>query len=71
MEDITDANYKPAKRVKKKKKNLGEYRDLYVLSDALLLAHVFSNFQNIYLKIYELDRSRLFFSPRISMASSL
>ena len=70
MEDITDADYKPAKRVKKKK-NLGEYRDLYVLSDALLLAHVFSNFQNICLKIYELDRSRLFLSPRISMVSSL
>ena len=70
MEDITDADYKLAKRVKKKK-NLDEYHDLYVVSDALLLAHVLSNFQNIYLKIYELDRSRLFFSPRISMASSL
>ena len=35
-------------------KNLGEYHDLYVLSDTLLLANVFENFQNRCLEIYEL-----------------
>ena len=36
-------------------KNRGEYRDLYVQSDTLLLADVFENFRNKCLEIYELD----------------
>ena len=36
-------------------KNLGEYHDLYVQSDALLLANVFENFRNKCLEVYELD----------------
>ena len=35
-------------------KNLGEYHDLYVQSDTLLLTDVFENFQNSCLQIYEL-----------------
>ena len=48
MEDITDADYAHAKRVSKdfKIKNLGEYHDLYVQSNILLLADVFDNFKN-------------------------
>ena len=53
MEDITDADYMYAKRVCKdfEIKNLGEYHDLYVQSDILLLAE---NFENMCLKICEL-----------------
>ena len=42
MEDITDVDYRHAKRVFKyfSKKNLGNYHDLYVQSDTLLLADV-------------------------------
>ena len=36
-------------------KNLGEYHDLYVQSDTLLLSNIFENFGNICLKIYEID----------------
>ena len=36
-------------------KKLDEHRDLYVQSDALLLANVFNNFQNLCLKVYCLD----------------
>ena len=47
IEDITD--YVHAKRVYKdfKTKKLGEYHDLYILSDKLLLADVFENLQNM------------------------
>ena len=34
---------------------MGEYHDLYVQSDTLLLAHVFENFRDMCLKEYELD----------------
>ena len=57
MEDITDADYMHAKGVSKdfEIKNLGEYQDLYVQSDTLLLADVFETFRNMCLKIYKLD----------------
>ena len=63
MEDITDADYAHAKRVCKKfvkkfVKNLEEYHNLYVQSHTLLLADVFENFQNMCLKIYELDPAK-------------
>ena len=61
MEDITDADYVHTKRVCKdfEIKNLGEYHDLYVQSNTLLLADVFENFRNMCLKIYELDPAKL------------
>ena len=60
MEDITDAVYAHAKRVCKdfEIKHLGEYHDLYVQSDTLLLADVFKNFRNRCLKIYKLDPAK-------------
>ena len=46
MDDITDAYYAHTKIVCKdfKIKNLGEYHDLYVQSDSLLLADIFEKF---------------------------
>ena len=53
MEDITDADYTHAKRVCKnfEMKNLGEYHDLFVQMDTLLLTDVFENFQNMFQNI--------------------
>ena len=44
--DTTDADYIHAKRVRQdfKIKNLGEYHNLYLKSDTLLLTNVFKNF---------------------------
>ena len=57
MADITGADYTHAKRVRKYFgiNNLGEYHDLYVQRDTLLLPDAFDNLRNICLKIYELD----------------
>ena len=62
MGDITDTDYTYAKRAcnDSETKNLGEYQDLYVLSDTLLLAVVFSNFRNMYLEVFGLDPAHIF-----------
>ena len=54
MEDIDDRH---GNNVFKgfKLNNLGDYHDLYVQSDTLLLADVFENFRDMCLKEYELD----------------
>ena len=44
-------------------KNLGEYHNLYVQSDTLLLADVSETFQNKYIEIYELDPACLLSAP--------
>ena len=60
MEDIANADYAHAKIVCKdfEIKNLGEYHYLYAQSDTLLLADIFSNFRNMWLKIYKLDLAK-------------
>ena len=48
MEDNTDADYTYLERVNKDfVKKLGEYHDLYVQNDALLLSDLFGNFQKL------------------------
>ena len=68
MQDITDADFAHAKRVCKdfKIKNLGEYHDLYVQSNTLLLADVFENFRNMCLEIYELDPAKFLSAPGLT-----
>ena len=57
MENITDIDYRHSMRVFKefKMNNLGDYHDLYVQSNTLLLADIFENFRNMSLKTYGLD----------------
>ena len=67
MEDITDVDYRQAKRVLKyfNNKNLGEYLDLY-LDDTLLFADVFENFRNKCMEIFELDPAHFLYAPRLA-----
>ena len=68
MEDITDVDYAHAERVCKnfKIKKIGEYYDLYVQSDTLLLADVLENFRNRCLKIYKLDHVKFLSAPGLA-----
>ena len=65
MKEITDVDYRHAKRVFKdfNNKNIGDYRDLHVQSETFLLADVFENFRNMCLKIYELDPAHFLPAP--------
>ena len=57
LEDISDEDYAHAQKVWGvfKINNLGEYHDLYVQSDTLLLADVYENFRNMCLEKYQPD----------------
>ena len=68
MEDISDIDYRHANNVFKgfKKENLGDYHDLYVQSDTLLLADVFNNFRDMFIKEYELDPAQFLSLPRLA-----
>ena len=65
MEDINDIDYRHANNVFKgfKLENLGDYHNLYVQSDTLLLADVFNNFRDMCIKEYELDTGHFLSLP--------
>ena len=73
MENIADADHKHVKRVWKdiKIKNLGEYHNLYVKRNTLLLVDVFESIPRKCIEIYELDSTIFFISSRIGMTSML
>ena len=73
VEDITNADYAFAKRVCQEFeiKNLGEYHDLYVQSNTLLLAVIFENFQNISFEIYEVDPTPFLSTTRLVLQAAL
>ena len=52
-------------------KNRGEYHDLYVQSDTLLLADLFENFRNMCLEIYELDPTYFVSAPGLERQACL
>ena len=73
MEDITDADCVHAKGILKDFEitNLGEYHDLYVQIDTLLLPDVFENCRNMCLKIYELDPANFLSVPGLVWQAAL
>ena len=73
IENIDDIDYRHGNNVFKrfKLKNLGEYHDLYVQSDTLLLADVFENFRNKCLEVYELDPAHFLSLPGLAWQACL
>lgn len=70
---ISNENYEHALKVWEifNLKNLGEYHDLYVLSDTLLLADIFQNFRKLSLNFYKLDPCHFYTSPGLAWQASL
>ena len=68
LEHISDKDYLHAQKVRhaSKIKNLGEYHDLYVQSDTLLLADVFEKFRNTCIEIFELDPAHFLSAPGLA-----
>ena len=78
MEDITDVDHRHAKRVFNEvafkilnNKNLGNYYDLYVQSDTLLLADVFENVRNMSIEVYQLDLAHFSSAPGLAWQACL
>ena len=51
--------------------NMGEYHDLYLKNDLLLLADVFESFRKTCLQYYKLDPCHYFTSPGLSWSAML
>ena len=51
--------------------NLGEYHDLYVQSNTLLLSDISENFRNMSLNIYEIDPTYFVSAPGLAWQTSL
>ena len=68
MEDIDNIDHRHGNNVfnKFKLNNLGDYHDLYVQSDTLLLAYVFENVRDMCLKEYELDPAHFVSLPGLA-----
>ena len=73
IEDIDDIDYRHGNNVFKgfKLDNLGDYLDLYVKSDTLLLADVFENFRDMCIKAYELDPAHFLSLPGLAWQTCL
>ena len=73
MEGITDDDYRHAKKVFKSlnNKNIGDYHDLYVQNDAILLSDLFENFRKKCIEIYELDLPHFLSAPGLAWQACL
>ena len=73
LEGISHDNYVHARKVWDvfKIKKLGEYHDLYVESNTLLLADVYENFRNMCLGKYELDPTYFVSAPGLAWQTCL
>ena len=73
VENIDDIDYRHGNNVFKRfeLENLGDYHDLCVQSDTLLLADVFENFRGMCLKEYKLDPAHFLSLPGLAWQACL
>ena len=68
MSGISDGDYEHARKVWKEFgiKNMGEYHDLYLRTDVILLENLFKSFRQFCLDNYELDSSHFYTAPGLA-----
>ena len=68
LEDITDEDYAYCQKLWEvfEIKDFSEYHDLYIHSDALLIADVFENCTSKCIEIYELNPAHLLSAPGLA-----
>ena len=78
MEGITDEDYKHAQEVWKritpeddKTITLGDYHDVYLATDVLLLADVFESFRETCMEHYKLDPAHFYTAPGLAWQACL
>ena len=73
MTNISEDDYEHAQRVWKefRIRNLGEYHDLYLRTDVILLANVFEAFRDTCLEHYSLDPAYFYTSPGLAWKACL
>ena len=73
QEKVSDEDFAHAQRVWEEFecKNMGDFHDLYLLSDVLLLADVMESFRKLCEKHYELDPAHFFTTPGLAWDAML
>ena len=73
MSSISEKNYQYAQRVWEEFgiHNLGDYHDLYLRTDVVLLANVYEAFKDTCLRHYKLDPAHLYTSPGLAWKACL
>ena len=73
MSGVSSKNYEHARSVWKEFgiKNLGEYHDLYLKTDVILLSNVFEAFREVCLKNYGLDPAHFYTAPGLAWKACL
>ena len=73
MSDINEYNYEHAQKIWRvfNLKSLGEYHDLYLKIDTILLANVFEAFRGTCLEYYQLDPVHFYTSPGLAWQACL
>ena len=73
MSGVSDKEYEHACKVWKEfgTKNMGEYHDLYLKTDVILLANVFESFRNVCLENSGLDPAHFYTAPGLAWKTCL
>ena len=68
MSGVGDKEYEHAHNVRKefKIRNMGEYHDLYLITDTILLANVFESFRSVCMENYGLDPAHFYTAPGLA-----
>ena len=72
MEDLSDKVYNQAQKVFEEYcTDMGDYYDLYIQTDTLLLADVFQKFRDTCIEIHGLDPSYFYSAPGLAWQACL